>query len=82
MNIILMRLELIDYHYNFLQTTSVTESINDTGKNYGGKNGNYSGSVVVIGIGASFSRSCVCISKAAVLITVGFNKNEYHIDEA
>lgn len=50
MNIILMRLELIDYHYNFLQTTSVTESINDTGKNYAGKNGNYSGSVVVIGI--------------------------------
>lgn len=70
MNIILMRLELIDYHYNFLQTTSVTESINDTGKNYGGKIGNYSGSVVVIGIAVG----CALAFGILIIVLVVFCK--------
>lgn len=70
MNIILMRLELIDYHYNFLQTTSVTESINDTSKNYGGKNGNYSGSVVVIGIAVG----CALVFGILIIVLVVFCK--------
>ena len=70
MNIILMRLELIDYHYNFLQTTSVTESINDTGKNYAGKNGNYSGSVVVIGIAVG----CALAFGILIIVLVVFCK--------
>lgn len=70
MNIILMRLELIDYHYNFLQTTSVTESINDIGKNYAGKNGNYSGSVVVIGIAVG----CALTFGILIIVLVVFCK--------
>lgn len=70
MNIILMRLELIDYHYNFLQTTSVTEYINDTGKNYAGKNGNYSGSVVVIGIAVG----CALAFGILIIVVVVFCK--------
>lgn len=70
MNIILMRLELIDYHYNFLQTTSVTESINDTGKNYAGKNGNYSGSVVVIGVAVG----CALVFGILIIVLVVFFK--------
>lgn len=70
MNIILMRLELIDYHYNFLQTISVTESINDTGKNYAGKNGNYSGSVVVIGVAVG----CALVFGILIIVLVVFCK--------
>lgn len=70
MNIILMRLELIDYHYNFLQATSVTESINDTGKNYAGKNGNYSGSVVVIGVAVG----CALVFGILIIVLVVFCK--------
>lgn len=70
MNIILMRLELIDYHHNFLQTTSVTESINDTGKNYAGKNGNYSGSVVVIGVAVG----CALVFGILIIVLVVFCK--------
>ena len=70
MNIILMRLELIDYHYNFLQTTSVTEYINDTDKNYAGKNGNYSGSVVVIGIAVG----CTLAFGILIIVLVVFCK--------
>lgn len=65
-----MRLELIDYHYNFLQTTSVTESINDTGKNYAGKNGNYSGSVVVIGMAVG----CALVFGILIIVLVVFCK--------
>ena len=70
MNIILMRLELIDYHYNFLQATSVTEYINDTGKNYAEKNGNYSGSVVVIGIAVG----CALAFGILIIVLVVFCK--------
>ncbi|CAH3046396.1 unnamed protein product [Pocillopora meandrina] len=52
------------------KTTSVTESINDTGKNYGGKNGNYSGSVVVIGIAVG----CALVFGILIIVLVVFCK--------